>query len=112
MQTIRWRLTVYYGLALTATVAVFGAVIYAERRSSLVEEANLRLSDRLGFELEASRRYIERNAANGGRVVITGPSFTDPALLSVEIAPDIRPFLDAVTDAQHDAADRHPLCCL
>ena len=31
MQTIRWRLTVYYGLALTATVAVFGAVIYGPR---------------------------------------------------------------------------------
>jgi hypothetical protein len=69
MQTIRWRSTVYYGAALTVTVAAFGAVIYAERRASQVGEATRRLEDRLAFEVEGIRRYIEEYARNGSRVV-------------------------------------------
>ena len=99
MQTIRWRLTVYYGVALTATVAAFGAVIYAERRASLLQEETRRLSDRLAFELQASRRYIEEYANKGSRVVVSKPAFGDPTTLNLELAEDIRPYLDAVTDA-------------
>ena len=99
MQTIRWRLTLYYGAALTATVAVFGAVLYAERRASLLEEETRRLSERLAFELQGSRRYIEEYANNGSRVVVNEPAFGDPTTLNLELAQDIRPYLDAVTDA-------------
>lgn len=96
MQTIRWRSTVYYGLALTATVAAFGAAIYAERRASLFEEADQRLADRLDFELAGTRRYIEEYAKNGSRVVVDVPAIGSTR--NLEISQDIRPFLDAVTD--------------
>jgi hypothetical protein len=34
MQSIRWRLSVYYSVALALTIAVFGAVLYLDRRPS------------------------------------------------------------------------------
>jgi heavy metal sensor kinase len=97
MQTIRWRLTVYYGLALTATVAAFGAVIYAERRSSLLQEETRRLQDRLDFELAGIRRYIEEYANNESPVVVERPAIGQAR--NFEIVQDIRPYLDAVSDA-------------
>lgn len=99
MQTIRWRLTVFYGVALTATLAAFGAALYAERRASLSRGETTRLTDRLDFEMEGIRRYIEEYADNDSRVVLAAPDYGDPAITIYEIVPDLRGYLDAVRDA-------------
>jgi signal transduction histidine kinase len=72
-------------------------VIYAERRSSQVGEATRRLEDRLAFEVEGIRRYIEEYARNGSRVVAEVPAIGQPG--NLEIVRDIQPYLDAVRDA-------------
>ena len=38
MTTIRWRLTVWYTVALAVTVLAFGTALYVERRQASVRE--------------------------------------------------------------------------
>lgn len=93
MQTIRWRLTVFYGLALTATVAVFGAVLYAERRASVVRDGDLSLAQRLDLEISVNQRWIEEYARVVPRIVVG-----EPAQANYELRPDIRAYLDGHRD--------------
>lgn len=72
MQTIRWRLTVFYGLALTASVAVFSAILYVERRSALGRDADRQVAERLALEVEGIKRYIENNARTLPTLVLEG----------------------------------------
>ena len=64
MQSIRFRLAVYYSLALTATMVAFGAAVYWERTATAPREAELRLDahaqerERLrGARADRSRRW-------------------------------------------------------
>jgi heavy metal sensor kinase len=98
MQTIRWRLTVFYGVALTATLAAFGAALYVERRATLIQDEERQLTDRLAVEMDVTRRYIEEYARNDARVVRVSPAIDNPALLNYVIIPEIQGFLDRSRD--------------
>lgn len=98
MQTIRWRLAVFYGLALTATIAAFGAALYLERRSSLVREETAQLRERIAFELDVNRRYIEDQAGGQRRVVVPVSAIGNPSVASYELVPDVRGYLDGISD--------------
>ncbi len=63
MTSLRQRLTIWYALALAATIMVFGASLYLDRQLTSVQE----IDDRLTLEadlsagwLTESRRVVER----------------------------------------------------
>ena len=70
MQSIRGRLTFSYAIALTATIAVFGAALYWERRQSSVREAEQQLEVRLAEESRFAIRWLQAQARRGPVVVI------------------------------------------
>jgi two-component system, OmpR family, sensor kinase len=85
--TIRWRLTFWYTVALTVTVAAFGILLYAERRSSSIRE----LDQRLLLEADLADRWLTESYTVLGRIVTT--SEARPAL-----DPGISAYLEAVRD--------------
>ena len=87
MTTIRWRLTFWYTVALTVTVAAFGILLYAERRSSSIRE----LDQRLLLEADLADRWLTESYNVLGRIVTTGEA--RPAL-----DPGISAYLEAVRD--------------
>ncbi len=98
MQSIRWRLTVFYGVALTATVAVFAAVLYVERRSALGRDADREVTGRLALEVEVVKRYIENNARTLPNLVVEQPVLGDPRAVTRVLATEIRAYLDGLRD--------------
>ncbi|MEP6591639.1 MAG: ATP-binding protein [Gemmatimonadota bacterium] len=73
MQSIRGRLTISYTIALTATLVVFGAALYWERRQSSAREAEQQLEVRLTEESRFAIRWLTEQA-RGGPVVIALPN--------------------------------------
>lgn len=98
MQTIRWRLAAFYGVALTATIVAFGAALYVERRSSMLKDEQRQLRERIAFELDVNRHYIEDQARGQRRVVVPVSAIGDPSVVSYELVPDVRGYLDGISD--------------
>lgn len=98
MQTIRWRLTVFYGAALTLTVAAFGAVLYVERRAASERDAIRLLDDRLAFEMDGIKRYIETHARTLPGVVVNVPNVNPGSGSNVVLAREIGAYLDGLRD--------------
>jgi signal transduction histidine kinase len=97
MQTIRWRLTVFYGVALSVTVAVFAAILYLERRAALARDADRQVAERLAFEVESVKRYIENNARTLPDLVVELPG-EGGAIGTPVLATEIRAYLDGLRD--------------
>src|SRR5690606_25307628 len=96
MQTIRWRLAAFYGVALTATIVAFGGALYVERRSSLLRDEEAQLRERIAFELDVNRRYIEDYSRSSRRVVTAVSAIGD--LMSYELVPEVNAYLDGISD--------------
>jgi two-component system OmpR family sensor kinase len=68
MPSIRRRLTVWYAVALLASVGAFGGALYFERRRSGLRE----LDDRLTFEGRAAAQYFISYQSSVGQVLPPG----------------------------------------
>ncbi len=87
MTTIRWRLTLWYTVALAVTMLAFGAALYLERRQSGIKE----LDQRLSLEADLAHRWLTESYKILGRIVTTNGS--NPAL-----DPGISAYLESVRD--------------
>ena len=98
MTTLRQRLTIWYSVALGATILVFGATLYLDRRVSSVREVD----QRLALEASLSAGWLAESRRVLGRVVTTidGLPMLDPGTAAyfesfrdfvVISAPDGRP---------------------
>src|SRR5690606_28913972 len=86
------------GVALTATIVAFGAALYMERRSSMLKDEQRQLRERLAFDLDVNRHYIEDQARGQRRVVVPVSAIGDPSVVSYELVPDVRGYLDGISD--------------
>jgi signal transduction histidine kinase len=87
MTTIRWRLTVWYTVALAVTVLAFGTALYVERRQASVRE----LDQRLSLESELAHRWLTQSYKVLGRIVT-----------NVGLRPALEPAISAYLDAARD----------
>src|SRR5690242_345657 len=87
MHTIRQRLTFWYTVALAVTIAVFGTLLYLERRQSSLRE----LDQRLGLEADLANRWLSESYNVLGRIVTTAGN-------SPSLDPGISAYLEAVRD--------------
>jgi two-component system, OmpR family, sensor kinase len=87
MTTIRWRLTLWYTVALAVTVLAFGTALYLERRQSGIKE----LDQRLSLEADLAHRWLTESYKVLGRIVTTDG--LNPAL-----DPGISAYLESVRD--------------
>ena len=62
MQSIRFRLAVYYALALTVTMVAFGAAVYWERTATAPREAELRVDAALKSESDLAVLVLAQQA--------------------------------------------------
>lgn len=87
MTTIRWRLTLWYTVALAVTVLAFATALYLERRQASTRE----LDQRLSLEADLANRWLAQSYAVLGRIVTT-------ANLNPSLDPGISAYLEAVRD--------------
>jgi two-component system OmpR family sensor kinase len=87
MATIRRRLTLWYTVALAATVLAFGTALYLERRQASIRE----LDQRLELEAELAHRWLSQSYKVLGRIVTT-------ANLNPALDPGISAYLEAARD--------------
>jgi two-component system OmpR family sensor kinase len=87
MATIRRRLTIWYTVALAATVLAFGTALYLERRQASVRE----LDQRLSLEADLAYRWLTQSYKVLGRIVTTSN-------LNPTLDPAISAYLDATRD--------------
>lgn len=97
MQSIRQRLTISYAIALTATMAVFSAALYWERRESAEREASRQLATRLVNESVLAKDVILTAVKYGGRVVNTVPAIGFPGVTAV-LVPEVRGTFEGMRD--------------
>ncbi len=69
MATIRRRLTIWYTVALSATVLAFGVALYLERRGSILAE----LDERVHVEAQFVVQYLARSYTVLGQITREGP---------------------------------------
>ncbi|MDH3457418.1 MAG: HAMP domain-containing histidine kinase, partial [Gemmatimonadota bacterium] len=69
MATIRRRLTIWYTVALSATVLAFGVALYLERRGSILAE----LDERVRVEGQFVVQYLGRSYTVLGQITREGP---------------------------------------
>jgi signal transduction histidine kinase len=87
MATIRRRLTIWYTVALAATVLAFGTALYLERRQASVRE----LDQRLSLEADLAHRWLTQSYKVLGRIVTTSN-------LNPTLDPAISAYLEAGRD--------------
>ena len=87
MATIRRRLTIWYTVALAATVLAFGTALYLERRQASVRE----LDQRLSLESDLAYRWLTQSYKVLGRIVTTSN-------LNPSLDPAISAYLEAARD--------------
>ena len=87
MTTIRWRLTVWYTVALAVTVLAFGTALYVERRQASVRE----LDQRLSLESDLANRWLAQSYKVLGRIVT-----------NVGLRPALDPAISAYLEAGRD----------
>jgi len=78
MTSLRQRLTIWYALALAATIMVFGASLYLDRRLTSVQE----IDDRLTLEADLSAGWLTESRRVVERLVVmdNGLPTLDPAI--------------------------------
>jgi signal transduction histidine kinase len=93
VRSIRSRLTWWYAVALTATVAAFGMALYLMRRRPTIRE----LDQRLAIEADVSARHLTTSYKVLGTIVVGGSEDTlftgGPA-----IATSVSSFLESIPD--------------
>jgi len=72
MRSIRFKLTAWYTVAMTATLVVFAAAVYWERREAALQEQDERLDAVLLFEADFAVRWLQESAKSLGTVVTPG----------------------------------------
>jgi signal transduction histidine kinase len=87
MTTIRRRLTLWYTVALAATVLAFATALYVERRQASTRE----LDQRLSLEADLAHRWLAQSYKVLGRIVVT-------ANLKPALDPSISAYLEAARD--------------
>src|SRR3954452_10169647 len=87
MATIRRRLTLWYTVALAATVLAFGTALYIERRHASDRE----LDQRLALEADLAYRWLTQSYKVLGRIVTTSN-------LKPSLDPAISAYLEAARD--------------
>ncbi|MES1259312.1 MAG: hypothetical protein ABUL71_01860, partial [Gemmatimonadota bacterium] len=92
MQSIRFRLAVYYSLALTVTMVAFGAAVYWERTATAPREAEQRLDATLQNDGELAVRVLTRQAQALRKLGTAGP---DSAKQLLE---DVKAYFDPMPD--------------
>jgi two-component system OmpR family sensor kinase len=90
MRSIRWRLTVAYGLALAATISAFGTTLYITRKQTSLTDFDDALRQRLAGVVERSARYLTRSHQVLGRIVTRDPTPT--------LEPSIAPYFEGIGD--------------
>ncbi len=90
MRSIRWRLTLAYGLALVATIVAFGATLYITRKQTSLKDFDQALQQRLEREAELSAGYLTSAHQVMGRIVTIDPAPT--------LEPTIAPYFEAIGD--------------
>lgn len=96
MQSIRRRLTVSYTIALTATIVVFGAMLYWERRQSSIREAEKQLEVQLTEESRFAIRWLHEQAS-AGPVVVALPNLGERDS-TYELVSDARTLFEGMRD--------------
>ncbi|HEY3934275.1 MAG TPA: ATP-binding protein [Gemmatimonadales bacterium] len=92
MQSIRVRLATYYSLALTATMAAFGAAVYWERTTTAPREAELQLDRALQSESNSAIQVLRQQA----RLLSPAERFTQTGLDT--LISGAQPYLNAMAD--------------
>jgi signal transduction histidine kinase len=92
MQSIRIRLAKYYSLALTATMAAFGAAVYWERTTTAPREAELQLDRALESESTSAIQVLRQQARTLTPAVRATPTSVDSLISGA------RPYLSAMAD--------------
>ncbi len=92
MQSIRFRLAVYYSLALTFTMVALGAAVYWERTITAPREAVTRLDAQLQRESDFAVRVLQQQAKVRGQLAAKG------AAGGRTLIDDVRPYFDPVAD--------------
>ncbi len=98
MQSIRFRLTLSYSLALTATMVVFGAAVYWERTASVARETETQLDGKVLAEAEWSRNALVQGARLTGSVVSAVPTYGGASDTSWVITNELRSYLEGLRD--------------
>ncbi len=96
MHSIRSRLAISYTIALTATIIVFGAALYWERRQSSVREAEQQLEVRLTEEFRFAIRWLQEQARQG-QVVVALPNLGQRDS-TYELVSDARTMFEGMRD--------------
>jgi signal transduction histidine kinase len=104
VQSIRRRLTFSYALALTATIGVFGAALYLDRRQAMVREREERLQSRLEFEGKFAVSGLQQSALFFPRLVRAVPSVS--ADTAYYLLPEIQWYFKGMGDDYLFVADR------
>lgn len=91
MRSIRWRLTLAYGLALVVTITAFGVTLFYTRQQASQRELDRRLQQRLQLEAELSAKYLNNSHLVLGRLVARVD--TQPTL-----EPSISPYFESIRD--------------
>jgi two-component system OmpR family sensor kinase len=106
VQSIRRRLTVSYALALTATIGVFGAALYWDRRQAAVREGEQRLQARLEFEGKFAVSGLQQQARFVDRLVRAVPAVGSAADTTYDLLPEIQGYFKGMGDDYLFVADR------
>ncbi len=97
MQSIRFRLAVYYALALSATMVAFGAAVYWERTATAPREAELRLDAALTSESDLAVRVLAQQARLLRHGPHAPPGVTKPDSERI-LLDEVVPYFDPVAD--------------
>ena len=92
MQSIRFRLAVYYSLALTATMVAFGAAVYWERTVTAPREAAQKLEAALKSESDFAVNVLVQQARALRKL---GTAGADSAKQLID---DVKPYFDPMPD--------------
>lgn len=99
MQSIRRRLAVSYSLALTATVGVFGAALYVERRASALREQEEQLAARLRVEASFGVRVLQEQHRTTQNIVARIPTLGGAeGEVSLGLQRDVANYFEGIRD--------------
>ncbi len=96
MGSIRLRLTLWYTIAMTATLVVFGAGLYWERRQAAVREQEQRLDQRLTIEADFAGRWLQESARSLQTVVQAVPTLGVDRDSSYVLVSDVAAYFDGM----------------
>ncbi|HEX3928194.1 MAG TPA: ATP-binding protein [Gemmatimonadales bacterium] len=98
MQSIRFRLAVSYSLALTATIVLFGAAVYWERRESATREAEQQLDAEQQLEADIVMTVLKQEAKALPSIVTAIPNLGTTHDSTYQLVGEVRAYLDGMRD--------------